>query len=126
MTTPRKPITPPPLRRRAPAVKAAARDTRTGCLLLIIGLILVLPTAALYGFTVKTLWAWFVTPLHVVPIALWQGAGLYLLIRLFTVDYTIPRESEKSAGEKFLYDVLTPIIGCGFTLLFALIYHSFM
>lgn len=91
----------------------------------LLGLVLVLPFAAWYGFVIKTIWGWFVAPLGVVQIGVWEAAGVYLLIRMLTMDTTLPRDDKKSPAEKFGelfgYGLIVPACTLGF----AAIYHAF-
>ena len=65
--------------------KAAFHKMLAGCAL---SLLLIIPTAAWNGFAIKTLWAWFVVPLHVASLTLWQAAGIAALTTLLVTDPT--------------------------------------
>lgn len=91
----------------------------------LLGLLLILPFAAWYGFVVKTIWSWFVVPLGAVHIGVWEAAGVYLLVRLLTMDTTLNRDDEKTPAEKLGYAIAVGILVPAFTLGFAAIYHAF-
>jgi hypothetical protein len=94
-------------------------------LVLVIATALALPMAAWSGFVISKLWGWFLVPVGVVSIGVWEGAGLSLLIHLLTMDTTISRDSEKSAAERLgvamSYGLITP----AFFLAFGALYHAF-
>lgn len=51
---------------------------------LLIYLVLAVPAVYTGGWSIATLWAWFVTPLGVAPIGIWHAAGLRTLAALIT------------------------------------------
>ena len=101
------------------------RNNEQAGLWLLISTAFVLPFAAWFGFVVKTIWGWFVVPLHAPAIGVWEAAGLYLLIRLLTMDLTLPRDDDKTPAERFLTSVVFGIVVPATALGFAAIYHAF-
>jgi hypothetical protein len=86
----------PPSIRREPtdeelalAISEARKRYLLGC---VFGILIALPAAAWAGFAVKTLWTWFVVPLGVTPVTVWQGIGLVVLAKLLTGDPSVQRD----------------------------------
>lgn len=104
-------------------------DSGTGILLLI-SILLTLPLAAWSGFAIHELWGWFVVPLGVGTIGVWQGAGLYLLVRMLSTAYTAEMNTELlakgtySATERLLSSTILLVLAPAMALLFGLIYHA--
>lgn len=97
------------------AIKTGSRrdrelEGRAGCLVALLGPILFLPFAAWAGFVVSVLWGWFVVPLGVASIGVWQAAGIVVLVSFLVFDGTIPRDNEKTTVEKFVFVVLNGLI----------------
>lgn len=91
----------------------------------LLSMVLVLPFAAWYGFVVSTLWRWFVVPLGVVHVGVWEAAGVFLLVRLLTFDSTLDRDDERTPAEKFSAAVFIALILPAVSLAFGAIYHAF-
>ena len=51
----------------------------------LISLLLILPIAFWFGFVGHALWGWFIVPIGVSQIGIWQAAGIGLLATLFTL-----------------------------------------
>lgn len=60
---------------------SANSDRVLGCLLLLVGYVLLVAIAVpLHAWTLTILWRWFVVPVFALPpLALWQAAGLKLV-----------------------------------------------
>ncbi len=88
----------------------------------LISTLLTLPFAAWYGFVLSKLWAWFIVPLGVPRLVLWQAAGIYLLARFLTTDTNAQKDREpiEVLARGIAFGVLTPAmtLGCG------AIYHA--
>ena len=107
--------------------------TTSGTLLVFIatlGLLSILPIAFWDGFVAETLWRWFVVPLRVMPIGIWDAAGLFVLIQLFV--WNKHRDSSSSSPEgstpfsSLMIAIMESITVPAFALLFGFIYHLFM
>lgn len=89
------------------------RPGQESALLFIVGLVLVFPALAWWGFVGSRLWSWFVVStfgLH--PITTWQAAGLFIVAGHFW--YHMPQRSEEQTttylvAEKIAVAFLPPL-----------------
>lgn len=90
----------------------------------IIYFLLLLPFAAWNGFVLSKLWTWFVSPLGVSHITIWQGAGLSLIVRFLTYTLQVNRRDDGDPISVILKGFGQAIFIPAFVLLFGLIFHA--
>jgi hypothetical protein len=99
-----------------------SRKNEPGFAGMLVLVVLVLPIAAWQGFVLMRLWTWFVTPLGVAHVALWQAAGLLVVARVLTITRT--PEATRTWG-KLAESVSFSVVYAGLSLLLGAIYHGF-
>ncbi len=85
--------------------------------------LIVAPLAALDGWIISKMWAWFVTPLFPVPaLHVWMAAGLALTVRMFCRTTPEGCEDKRTLGAKIVATILPPL----YILLFGWIIHRWL
>lgn len=103
-----------PSGRRKKAQEAESAPSGTFGLLVMVAIIL------WHAVVVEALWNWNVKPLGFPGLNLWHAAGVVLLVRLLTLDYTLTRGS----GSRFAGAVLgSSLIVPAFALAIGYVYH---
>ena len=85
-------------------------------------IILWLPLAALRGWVIQNLWAWFIVPFGVSEIGLWHATGISLIVTMLTVHSVKSDGTKEEELESLLASIIYPLI----FLVMGYIYHSFM
>jgi hypothetical protein len=77
-------------------------------------LLVLIPTAAYFGWAVSTLWGWFVVPLGVPAVNIWEAAGLFTLARFLTHDdrdrAEPPKRTAKERNLRLVSILLAPLL----------------
>lgn len=93
----------------------------------LISLLLILPIAFWFGFVGHALWGWFIVPIGVSQIGIWQAAGIGLLATLFTLkSSTTITEEYKNVWSALGASTAKSFASPGFLLVFGLLYHALM
>lgn len=91
---------------------------------IILGLVLMFPLMLWRGFVFGKLWAWYLLPIGAPPISLWQGLGIWLIVKYATFhqDDKVDNRPREKWVKKTLVEWLIPAI----YLLIAWIYNHFI
>ena len=101
--------------------------------LMVLGVLVLLPIAWLYGvfaygFVAVKLWAWFVVPIFhtTINFGILQAAGLFIFVRFFTSEHQMPATHPDETTEQKIAKAILPIIVPWVTLLFGWFLKSMM
>jgi hypothetical protein len=77
-----------------------------------LGVILLIPVLLVYitltyGYVLSCLWSWFVVPLGVVEINLWQAYGLSLILALITFKPDVYKKEKRDLDSGKIFGALT-------------------
>jgi hypothetical protein len=70
----------------------------TGCVLALVGMVLIFGNIGLEGFVIARLWRWFFVPLDLPALAWYQGSALTLLVSLLTYRRVEDRKKGEATG----------------------------
>lgn len=76
----------------------------------------------LCGYTVMTMWGWFVVPIGVPSLGLWQALGIVTLVAMATQRYTKENRLPGEAFESMVGGTLKWAFGLGI----GWVYHALM
>lgn len=87
----------------------------------ILCLLALLPSAAFVGgWTLQTLWLWFVVPLGAVPIGLWHAAGLHLFASWLATRPNVALKPDYGVTDAVGHVLLAPLFVLAVAWLFRL------
>lgn len=77
----------------------------------VLAIVLWIPRVALSGYVLTQLWGWFVEPLGVPPISIFQGAGLFALTAWMSGTHRILAllDDDRGPGTKLAVSVAVPL-----------------
>ena len=106
----------------------ARKSDDNDLLFAVLAFALLLPSAAWSGFVLTRLWVWFVVPLGVAPITVWQAAGLFAVATWMSGAHSDSSDNDKDKPASLAFmtaamkAVFVPLIIWGV----CAIYHSLM
>jgi zinc transporter ZupT len=89
----------------------------------VIAALLEVPMAAWAGFAAMTLWRWFVVPLGVPRVHLWQAAGIMLLAHLAVFTPEAIRE-DRTDDERLALGMTSGVLVPAIALALGALYHA--
>lgn len=101
-------------------------EVKDGCIISVVGIVLIAPFSILRGFVISKLWAWFVTSSFGIPsIGIAASIGISLLVSYLTYQYS-HTEDKRPFAEKMTSMLLLPLFVAGTVLLVGLIAKHYL
>lgn len=84
-------------------------------------------TALVNGFTLATLWAWFIIPTFGLPaLGIASAIGLAMVVSFLTYQYSSKKEESDGFVEDMLKALMMSLVRAAITLAVAFVVHLFM
>ncbi len=77
----------------------------------------------LWGWTASRLWLWFVVPLGVHPVGMWQASGIMCLARFITQNTEVTKKEYASKWMEEWGSSCVAVLGPVFALSFGYVFH---
>lgn len=111
-----------------PAGSSMKEKTKSGCGAAVVAMAIVPFSVALRGWAVSVLWGWFVVPLGVAAIGMWNAAGISLIAGFLTYrsDLTTKDDNDKSPWDAVIRATAVAVLLPMLMLAFGAAYRGLM